>query len=83
MMTNPNPSKEMQRPAMLLYLVSKIVVVIAPLSVLIMVSLAKFGLPLNAISAICATIAAYYASNWYESLSYEVMKYITEKYSDD
>lgn len=77
------PSKEAERPAMLLYLVSKFVVVVTPLSALIMISLQKFGIPIDIVSVIGSSIIAYYASNWYESLSYDVTKYITEKYGND
>lgn len=76
-------SKETERPAMLLYLVSKFVVVVTPLAGLIMVSLHYFGIPINVISVAGSSIVAYYTSNWYESLSYDVMKYITEKYGND
>lgn len=73
-------SNDTERPAMFLYLVSKLVVTVVPISAVLLISLTKVGVPIDVISVPFALIIAYFASNWYERLSFEVQVYIEKKY---
>lgn len=73
-------NEEESRPAMFLYLVSRLVVVMLPLTAFILGALNHFGIKIDIFTTTMAIIMAFYASKWYEQLSYEVQIYIEKKY---
>lgn len=74
------PNDDETRPAMFLYLVSKLVIMMLPLAVFILGALAHFGLKMNVFTVSTSIVTAFFASRWYEQLTYEVYLYIDKKY---
>lgn len=70
---------ETEKPAFILYFVSKFSIVIFPMSLLISAILVKLGVPDSYYTMGCAAIVAYYISEWYEELNNEVFLYVLEK----
>ena len=76
-MSNNN---EESRPSFLLYLVSRLVMGVMPLSVVFILTLQKFGIKTDMLIMAASIAVAYYSTKWYEQLSYEVQAYIEKKY---
>lgn len=78
MMTNPNPSKEMQRPPMFLFLVIKIGLMFTSMAVVMGILLQSWGLPPWASFFISGGLA-WYVSSKYDEILIEIADYLREK----
>lgn len=77
---NQSPSKP--RPNMLLWLVSKFVLIIVPLAMAIGFIPLAFGIEPDGFIFIGSSILAYLISNFYDSLTLEVRDYLQERHND-
>ena len=80
---SPMKTSEEKKPALFLWLVCHISLIIFPLAVLISVLLTKLGMPEGAPTLIVAAISAILIIRWYSLLDYEVTQYVLTKSNDD
>lgn len=69
-----------KRPALLLWLMSRITLIIFPLSISINLILVKYGMTEDLLTFALAALIATKVVGWYESLNDEVTEYIRNKY---
>lgn len=78
-MTQPSSKT---RPNMLLWLVSKFVLIIIPLAMAIGFIPLAFGIQPDGLIFIGSSVLAYLISNFYDSLTLEVRDYLQERQND-